>query len=97
MSVSYYLNWMGPINSKWIKENGEDWCGGRIDIRGIDDEDYYLGRDEYGVGIMKCEDWNALYDFLLDKKSEDVIPYKQLIAEFEENHGKIRWFKQKGL
>ena len=31
--ITYSINWMGPINKKWLDENGSHWAGGRIDIR----------------------------------------------------------------
>ena len=30
--ITYFLNCMGPINKKWIEENGGNWSAGRIDI-----------------------------------------------------------------
>ena len=82
---------MGPINMKWIEEHGDCWSVGRIDIR--DSSKYgYDGWDEYAVAPMHTEDWNALTDFLYGFKSEERIPYDELIELFEEHYGKkIRW------
>ena len=103
MSVTYSTNWMGPINLKWYRERGllEEgsvepttyYSGGRIDIRGVPDEPWGL---EYGVAPMHGEDWNALGDWLWDFKSEELIPYDELIAMFEKDYGKkVRWWEDK--
>ena len=68
------------------------YAGGRIDIRGLDPEEYYNGCSEYGLDIMHGEDWNALSRWLDDFKSEEQVPYDELIALFEKDYGKkIRW------
>lgn len=33
--ISYFANYMGPINKKWIEDHGDCWMGGRIDISGV--------------------------------------------------------------
>ena len=71
------------------REYLESYSGGRIDIRGVPDDLY--GR-EYGLPIMPTEDWCALSDWLDDFESEELVPYEDLIRQFEEHHGKpIRW------
>jgi hypothetical protein len=73
----------------------ESYSCGRIDIYGLDEEEYYAGKNEYGVSPMRTEDWNALGDWL-DNIQDDyiVMTYKELIRQFEEHHGKpIRWYK----
>lgn len=68
------------------------YAGGRIDIHGLDPEEYYNGTDEYGLDIMHGEDWNALSDWLDEFESEEKVPYDELIALFEKDYGKkIRW------
>jgi hypothetical protein len=67
MSVTYSTNWMGPISLSWYRKRGllEEgsvepttyYCAGRIDIRGLDPEEYWNGWDEYGVAPMHGEDW----------------------------------------
>ena len=70
----------------------ESYSCGRIDIRGLDEEEYYCGQDEYGVDPMHTEDWNALSEWLDDFKSDKLIPYETLISLFEDNYcKKIRW------
>ena len=87
--ITYSINWMGPINKKWVEEHGDCWSAGRIDIHGLSDELWGL---EYSVAPMHTEDWNALGDFLWRFESEEIIPYYDLIKLFEEKYGKkIRW------
>ena len=70
----------------------ESYSCGRIDIRGLDEEEYYSGWYEYGVAPMRTEDWNALSDWLDNIKDESLITYEELIRQFEEHYGnKIRW------
>ncbi len=69
------------------------YSAGRIDIRDSTKEGYD-GWHEYGVAPMHGEDWNALSDFLWDFESEDLIPYEELIEQFESHYGKkIRWME----
>ena len=73
----------------------ESYSCGRIDIYGLDEEEYYAGKNEYGVSPMRTEDWNALGDWL-DNIQDDyiVMTYKEIIRQFEDHHGKpIRWYK----
>ena len=68
------------------------YAGGRIDIRGLDPEKYWNGWDEYSLSPMHGEDWNALSDWLDEFKSEEQVPYDELITLFEKDYGKkIRW------
>lgn len=75
-----------------VEEITTHYAGGRIDIYGLDPEDYYDGTDEYALRVMHGEDWNALSDWLDEFVSEEQVPYDELIRLFEENYGKkIRW------
>ena len=70
----------------------ESYSCGRIDIRGLDEEENYGGWGEYGVAPMRTEDWNAFGDWLDNREDESLTTYKELIRQFEEHHGKpIRW------
>ena len=82
----------GP--AKEYKDFTESYSCGRIDIRGLDEEEYYCGQHEYGVSPMRTEDWNALGDWLDNIKDESITTYKELIRQFEDHYGnKIRWSK----
>ena len=65
---------------------------GRIDIYGLDEDEFYNGCDEYSLSPMHREDWNALSDWLDRLSGEKVVPYESLIMLFEAQYGrKIRW------
>jgi hypothetical protein len=69
-----------------------EYACGRIDIRGLDDEKYWNGWDEYGLAPMHVEDWSALSDFLRGLTTETQLSYNELIETFELSYGnKIRW------
>ena len=82
-----------PIGATYeIETVHTHYAGGRIDIRGLDEEEYYNGWDEYAVAPMHGEDWNALGDYLWDLTTEELLPYNTLIEQFETHYGKkIRW------
>jgi len=66
---------------------------GRIDIYGLDEQEYYDGKSEYGVGMMTQESWNKLSNYLWEFNSETLLTYKQLISRFEtDTKHKIEWF-----
>jgi hypothetical protein len=70
------------------------YAGGRIDIRGLDEDQFYSGWGEYALPIMHGEDWNALSDWLHIQEDETVRSYDELICDFEREYGrKIRWWK----
>lgn len=79
---------MGPINEDWIAQHGEHWSGGRIDVSG--GEPY----EELGCPIMHTEDWNSFSDWLWDFESPVACELKDLVELYEENHPKIRWFRE---
>jgi hypothetical protein len=71
-----------------------DCSCGRIDIRGLDDKEYWNGWDEYSVEPMHSEDWEALSDYLWDLTTETKLSYNDLIESFEKHYGKkIRWME----
>lgn len=92
MTIHYSSNWMGPINGDWIKEHGEQWAAGRIDIYNVPGEHYPI---EYGLPPMHCEDWNALSDYLDTLETDFLWSYEQLIEYFQYQYGKeIRWCEE---
>ena len=87
--VSYFLNWMGPINKKWCEENGNDWAAGRIDIS-IPSQEWDEG---YGVGVMHIDNWHDLRLFLRElNKTGELLTKEELFSRFE-SKVKVRWFK----
>lgn len=79
----------------WTYEDITTPCScGRIDIRGLDDKEYWSGWDEYSVEPMHSEDWEALSDYLWDLTTETKLSYNELIESFEKHYGKkIRWME----
>ena len=74
-----------------LRDTITHWAGGRIDIRGVPDEPWGL---EYGLPIMRAEDWDSLTKWLRRFSSEGLIERDKLLSMFEEETGvKIRWFK----
>ena len=70
----------------------ESYSCGRIDIYGLDEEEYWGGKSEYGVALMRTEDWNAFGDWLDNIEDESLTTYEDLIRQFEDHRGKpIRW------
>ena len=68
MSVHYSINYMGPINTDWIKHHGEGWSAGRIDIYGDG-----LYPDEIGLPPMKSEDWGRFSNWNDRKLFDNLI------------------------
>lgn len=90
--ITYSCNWMGPINTKWIEENGDGWSGGRIDISGIPDSHY---GEEYALPIMRNEDWCLFCEWVSKVSTEKQVEFKELIEWFEkDNDYKIQWFDE---
>ena len=89
---TFYPKGLGAGDVWEYEETTTKYAGGRIDIYGLDPEDYFAGKDEYGVSPMRTEDWNAFGDFLDRLSGEKVVPYESLIMLFEAQYGrKIRW------
>jgi hypothetical protein len=82
-----------PIGATYeIETVHTHYAGGRIDIRGLDEEEFYNGWGEYALPIMHGEDWNALSDWLDTLTTDTLLSYNDLIEKFEKYYGKnIRW------
>jgi hypothetical protein len=95
--ISYDTNWMGPIDQGWYEERGIDtengyWSGGRIDIYGLDEVEYYCGRHEYSLPIMDGESWNLLTAWLENFETETPWSFDDLIEQFQKETGReILW------
>ena len=70
----------------------EYWCGGRIDIYGLDETEYYGGMSEYSLPVMDGESWNLFSDWLENYETIELKTYEQLLSAFEaDTDHKIRW------
>ena len=79
-------------SSLFYKAFAESYSCGRIDIYGLDEQEFYAGKDEYGVAPMRTEDWNDFGEWLDKIKCKVQIRYDTLIHMFEVTHKrKIRW------
>lgn len=85
----YSINWMGPINMDWIKEHGEGWSAGRIDIYG-DGLDY---PDEIALPPMKSDDWQSFGDWLETVETDTKWTLEQLVTEYEKTDKEIVWLR----
>ena len=83
----------GPI--KEYKSYTESYSCGRIDIYGLDNEEYWGGKSEYSLGVMRTEDWNALGDWLDKLTTSSLCSYKELLHDFEKDYGQsIKWINE---
>lgn len=74
------------------KDYLESYSCGRIDIYGLDEEEYWCGKHEYGLAPMRTEDWNAFTDWLYQMQTEELWSYEKLIEHFQYyNKADIRW------
>ena len=74
------------------KDYLESYSCGRIDIYGLDEEEYWSGKHEYGLAPMRTEDWNAFSDWLDEMQTEELWSYEKLIEHFQYyNKADIRW------
>ena len=90
----FYPKGLGPGDTWEHDEITTHYCGGRIDIRGLDEEENYNGWSEYGLPIMHVEDWNCLTGWLDNLETTDLWQYDMLISIFEGeclNGRQIRW------
>ena len=81
---------MGPISLQWYRDRGipfVDKCtpatmyaGGRIDVYGVSDDDYYDGKTAIGLPVMTASSFNSFSAFLKDFSSSSLLTYDQLIT-----------------
>ena len=104
MNQDYYPhNWvvikiteetLNASNTAYIeyKDYLESYSCGRIDIYGLDEEEYWCGKHEYGLAPMRTEDWNDFSDWLDHISCKFMLKLDTLIHLFEITHKrKIRW------
>lgn len=101
--VRYSTNFTRPISEKWYYDRGidsskETWAGGRIDIYGLDEHEYYGGKHEYALPIMDGESWKLFTQWLGEYQSIELKEYGQLLCGFEaDTDHKIRWAHEEFL
>jgi hypothetical protein len=71
----------------------ESYSGGRIDVYGLPYSEYYDGKTEYGLPIMKTSDFSSFSEWLLDFKSETLLGLEELVKRYEETNKKIEWWE----
>lgn len=70
----------------------EYWSGGRVDIYGLDEVEYYGGMSEYSLPIMDGVSWNLFSDWLENYETVELETFEQLLSAFEaDTDHKIRW------
>jgi hypothetical protein len=88
--VSYWANWMGPINKTWCDKNGPDWASGRIDISGVPGEPWGL---EYNTPLMRKKDFAQLSEFLDSLETKELLSREEVYKMYEDKYGPIEYFK----
>lgn len=82
-----------PIGSEYQEEMlTTHYCGGRIDIRGLDGDVYDCGEHEYHLPPMREDSWYLFREWIEKLETEELWEYPKIIRVFEEetNH-KIDW------
>ena len=93
MTCRYSTNWMGPVSLKWIKQHGEHWATGRIDIRGNTESDY---GDEIGLPMMCVDDWNKLSKWLDTYNTETPVALDKLLEDYyNDGYKEITWWRDR--
>lgn len=88
--ITYWCNWMGPINFEWIQANGNCWSAGRIDVSGIKDD---MWGTSIGLPTMHKDSWNSFSKWLSTFQTTTVWTLDQLVAEYELTNEPIQWLK----
>lgn len=76
------------------EEVTEHWYGGRIDVYGLDSDEFYNGKDEMGLPIMDGPSYWGFSEWLENFKTKTVWSLDELVAEYEKTHDKIRWHSE---
>ena len=78
-----------------FEEITEQWYGGRIDIYGLPEDEYYNGKDEMGLPIMDGPSYGSFSQWLEKFETDTVWTLNELVAEYERTHDKIRWHDER--
>lgn len=87
MSIKYSTNWMGPLNLNWIKEHGDNWASGRVDVYGDRHE------SEIGLPPMDNKDWHRFSHWLDDITTDRIYNLEELVKWYEKTNPKIIWLR----
>jgi hypothetical protein len=80
---------MGPVSLQWYRDRGIPfvdkstpavmYAGGRIDVYGLPEDEFYDGKTAIMLPIMTASSFNALSAFLKDLKTHKLLKYNQLV------------------
>lgn len=73
------------------EEITERYAGGRIDFWNPHEDSMYP--DEYGLPVMRAEDWGSFTEWLNTYETDGVVELKDLIWMYERANPKIRWWE----
>ena len=73
-----------------LEEITQQWCGGRIDIRGEGLGPY---GEEMGLPIMRADCYNSFSDWLYNHCTEKIWSLDKLVERYEKTNPKIVWAK----
>jgi hypothetical protein len=78
-----------------VEEVVVNYSGGRLDIYGLDATEYWGGKHEYCLDIMRTEDWNEFSDWVDDRETKELWTLEQILEEFKQDTGfTIRWWEE---
>jgi hypothetical protein len=80
---------MGPVSLQWYRDRGIPfvskgtpevmYAGGRIDVYGLPEDEFYDGKTAIMLPIMTASSFNAFSAFLKDLKTHKLLKYNQLV------------------
>lgn len=74
------------------EEVTEYWYGGRIDVYGLDTEEYWCGTSELALPIMDAKSWSGFSTWLRSFESTRFYSLQELVTAYETTNPAIRWF-----
>lgn len=77
------------------EEITEYWYGGRIDVYGLPDDEYYCGKSEMGLPIMDGPSYAGFSEWLEKFETDTMWTLSQLVEEYEKSNPKIRWHDER--
>jgi len=77
------------------EEITEYWYGGRIDVYGLPDDEYYCGKSEMDLPIMDGPSYAGFSEWLEKFETDTMWTLSQLVEEYEKSNPKIRWHDER--